>query len=153
MRLHPDWLVCWFSQLAFIFYLVSILTIDEEKKPLQLFSCGFLENSGSFATTHNAQQISIFMPYFPCHVSFFFSLWRKKKGTTEERKEEEQKGEWCDFYGSFWYGWASAAYVQRSGVCICECQPQPQQFATLATLKKPSVIHYVVMSYIDCCCP
>ena len=82
-------------------------------------SSGFLENSGSFATTHNAQQISIFMPYFPCHVSFFFSL-----------EEEGQKGGCAlgDFYGSFWYGWAYGTiwylWMPTTATAICNtCDP------------------------------
>ena len=74
------------------------------------------------------------------HVTFLSSfLWRKKGKKGDAR--------WAIFM-------VPPDMVERTEPYgICECQPQPQQFATLATLKKPSVIHYVVMSYIDYCCP
>ena len=67
-----------------------------------------------------------------------FSVEKKKKGKKGDAR-------WAIFM-------VPSDMVERTEPYgICECQPQPQQFATLATLKKPSVIHYVVMSYIDYC--
>ena len=96
------------------FHLLLREFFDDKRRSQNQFSLGF-------ATTHNAQQISIFMPYFPCHVSFFFSRWSwRERGMR--------------FYGSFWYGeqrhkatWKNCLYLwmPTTTTAICNTCDDP----------------------------